>query len=127
MSQISSIAIWARRLATSAALCLTCACISQTEPSATDEPARPSAAAGLHYAQQVCAACHAVTSGQLQSPNPNAPTFEVIANLPGMTGTALNAWLHSPHPTMPNLIVSPTDRDNVNAYLESLRRGGGHA
>ena len=127
MLRISSLVIWANRLAIGAALCLICACISQTEPSPTGDLARPSAANGLRYAQQNCASCHAVASGQLQSPNPNAPTFEVIANLPGMTGTALNAWLHSPHPSMPNIIVSPADRDNINAYLESLRRGGTHA
>ena len=127
MLQVSSIAIWARRLTTSAAVCLIGACVAQTEPNPAGDLARPSAAMGLRYAQQVCAGCHGVTPGQSQSPNPNAPSFEVIANLPGMTGTALNAWLHSPHPTMPNLIVSPADRDNIAAYLQTLRRGGAHA
>ncbi len=127
MLQASRLAIWARRLATGAALGLISACVSQAEPAPSGGDARPSAAMGLHYAQQFCATCHAVASGDLQSPNPSAPSFEVIANLPGMTGTALNAWLHSPHPSMPNVIVSPADRDNVAAYLELLRRGGGHA
>ena len=123
---MSRITIWARVLTLSLAASLICSCASQTEPSHSGD-ALPSAALGLRYAEQVCATCHAVTPAQGQSPNPNAPSFEVIANLPGMTGTALNVWLHSPHPTMPNLIVSPVDRDNVAAYLESLRRGGGHA
>jgi mono/diheme cytochrome c family protein len=127
MSQISNIVIWTRRVATCAALGLMSACVSQTESNAASDVAQPSAAMGLRYAQQNCASCHAVASGQHQSPNRNAPTFAVIANLPGMTGTALNAWLHSPHPTMPNLIVSPADRDNITAYLQSLRRGGGQA
>jgi mono/diheme cytochrome c family protein len=127
MSQISNIVIWTRRLATCAAVGLISACVSQTESNAASDVAQPSAAMGLRYAQQNCASCHAVASGQHQSPNRNAPSFAVIANLPGMTGTALNAWLHSPHPTMPNLIVSPADRDNITAYLQSLRRGGGQA
>jgi hypothetical protein len=55
----------------------------------------------------------------------NAPSFTAIANLPGMTETALNAWLHSAHPTMPNLIVAPEDRADLYAYLESLKRGAG--
>ncbi len=127
MSQISNIVIWTRRLATCAAVGLISACVGQTELNASGDVAQPSAAMGFRYAQQNCASCHAVASGQHQSPNWNAPSFPVIANLPGMTATALNAWLHSPHPTMPNLIVSPADRDNITAYLQSLRRGGGQA
>ena len=123
---MSGITIWARLLTMGAVVSLICACANQTEPAQSGD-APPSAALGLRYAEQSCATCHAVTAAQGQSPNPNAPSFEVIANLPGMTGTALNAWMHSPHPTMPNLIVSPADRDNVAAYLESLRRGGGRA
>jgi mono/diheme cytochrome c family protein len=80
---------------------------------------------GLDYARQVCADCHAVEQGQDQSPNPNAPPFELIANTPGMTATALNAWLHTPHPSMPNLVVDPSSRDDINAYLQSLKRGSG--
>lgn len=94
-------------------------------PSPPDVSASASPARGLAYAQSECAACHAVESGQTSSPNPHAPPFEVIANLPGMTPTALNAWLHSPHPSMPNIIVAPSDRDDVAAYLNSLKRGAG--
>jgi mono/diheme cytochrome c family protein len=83
-----------------------------------------SAARGLNYAQRVCAECHAVAAGEQVSPNPNAPPFTVIANTPGMTPTALNAWLHSAHPSMPNLIVAPEDRADLAAYLEVIRRGG---
>lgn len=90
-----------------------------------DMAASASPARGLAYAQDVCAACHAVEAGQTNSPNPQAPPFEVIANLPGMTPIALNAWLHSPHPSMPNIIVAPADRDDVAAYLNSLKRGAG--
>ncbi len=93
--------------------------------STPDKTAGASPARGLAYAQRVCAACHAVETGQTSSPNPQAPPFEVIANLPGMTPTALNAWLHSPHPSMPNLIVAPDDRGDVAAYLNSLKHGAG--
>ncbi len=92
-----------------------------TSPPDTTDGASP--ARGLAYAQSACAACHAVETGQTSSPNPQAPPFEVIANLPGMTPTALNAWLHSPHPSMPNVIVAPDDRGDVAAYLNSLKYG----
>jgi|GEM_PF-469263 len=123
---MSKIAIWARVLTVGLAAGLMCSCAGHA---ALDQSsgAHASPVLGLRYAEQVCATCHAVTAAQSQSPNANAPSFEVIANTPGMTGAALNAWLHSPHPSMPNIIVSGADRDNVVAYLESLRRGGGRA
>jgi mono/diheme cytochrome c family protein len=98
-----------------------------TTPPPSDSPTVSNAAPGrgLAYARIVCAECHAVEPGQLDSPVREAPAFEVIANLPGMTPTALNAWLHAPHPSMPNVIVAPSDRDDVAAYLNSLGLGAG--
>jgi mono/diheme cytochrome c family protein len=80
-----------------------------------------SAARGLAYAKEACVSCHAVTAGEGHSPELGAPTFEAIANTPGMTGIALNAWLHSSHPTMPNLIVDPDRIDDLAAYLRTLK------
>jgi mono/diheme cytochrome c family protein len=77
---------------------------------------------GLRYAEQSCASCHAVAAGQSLSPNPSAPAFDAVANTPGMTGIALNAWLHTPHPSMPNLIVDPDRIDDLSAYLATLKR-----
>jgi hypothetical protein len=50
-----------------------------------------------------------------------APTFRAIANTPGMTALALNVFLRTPHRSMPNLVISDGDRDNVIAYILSLR------
>jgi mono/diheme cytochrome c family protein len=77
---------------------------------------------GLRYAEQNCASCHAVAAGQSLSPNPSAPAFDAVANTPGMTGIALNAWLHTPHPSMPNLIVDPDRIDDLSAYLATLKK-----
>jgi mono/diheme cytochrome c family protein len=79
-------------------------------------------ALGLRYAQQSCASCHAVAAGQSLSPNPSAPAFDTVANTPGMTGIALNVWLHTPHPSMPNLIVDSDRIDDLSAYLATLKR-----
>jgi hypothetical protein len=38
-----------------------------------------------------------------------------------MTGLALAVFLRTPHRNMPNLIISDRDRDNVIAYILSLR------
>lgn len=81
-----------------------------------------SASNGLAYAREACASCHAVTPDELHSPVLAAPMFEAIANAPGMTGIALNAWLHTSHSTMPNLVVDPDRIDDLAAYISALRR-----
>lgn len=82
-------------------------------------PLRPS---GLVYAEKTCSACHAVAAGQTRSPDPRAPTFETIANTPGMTIMALNVWLHSSqHRDMPYLNVGEDHLEMLSEYLYSLR------
>jgi mono/diheme cytochrome c family protein len=78
------------------------------------------ARAGLTVAQNTCAACHAIRKGQ-QSANANAPAFDRIASVPGMTAIALQASLQTSHRSMPNLILSTEDRRNVVAYILSLQ------
>ena len=99
------------------------ACAPIPAPRATEQTLAPgNAALGLRYAEQTCAACHAVARGETSSPVPEAPAFDAIANTPGMTRVALNAWLHTPHPSMPNLIVAPERVDDLAAYLVTLKR-----
>ena len=80
-----------------------------------------SAARGLALAQQVCARCHAVQKQQTQSPNDDAPAFQTIASVPGMTAIALSAALHTSHQTMPNLVLDPDDLADIVAYILSLK------
>lgn len=104
------------------ALALICCCFAAACAHPDAAPARNDAAArGLAHAEDVCAACHAVTPGQ-DSTNLDAPPFEAIANTPGMTRLALSAWLGSSHPSMPNLIVTPDQADDLWAYLETLKQ-----
>jgi mono/diheme cytochrome c family protein len=76
---------------------------------------------GQAYAAKICAECHAVRAGEAVSPRPRLATFTTIANTPGVTGTALSAWLQTSHKEMPNLIIPPQDRDNLIAYILSLK------
>ena len=77
---------------------------------------------GLGFAREVCAGCHAVEDGQTVSPLPRAPSFYAIADVPGMSQTALYALLSTPHKTMPNLILSADEIADVSAYILSLKR-----
>ena len=76
---------------------------------------------GHMVAEQICAQCHAVEPGQTHSPNSAAPAFPEIATSPGLTATAIRVWLQSPHPTMPNIVLNNTEKDNIVAYLLSLK------
>lgn len=76
---------------------------------------------GVDLALRVCANCHGVAAGETVSPVSAAPSFEDIADAPGMTGMALTAFLRTPHRTMPDLILSPAEIDNVVAYILSLK------
>lgn len=76
---------------------------------------------GLAYAREICAACHSVEMGAAVSTVPDAPSFESVANRPGVTAQSLDVWLQGPHPTMPNLQISTEERNHVISYILSLR------
>jgi mono/diheme cytochrome c family protein len=80
-----------------------------------------SADMGKAYAAKVCAECHEIEATGDFSPNPEAPTFQEVADTSGMSLRALGVWLRSSHPTMPNFILSADEIDNVSAYIMSLR------
>ena len=89
---------------------------------ANAQEASGNSGAGRVYASEVCSPCHTVTAEQAaQRMIAIAPDFQTIANTPGMTATALRAFLQTPHPKMPNLILTPEQSADVIAFLLSLR------
>jgi mono/diheme cytochrome c family protein len=76
---------------------------------------------GRTYAQAHCGECHGIESADEISPDFNAPNFIAIANTPGMTARALAVWLQTSHPNMPNFMIPDEQKDNVIAYIMSLR------
>ena len=76
---------------------------------------------GREFALKVCAECHAVLPEDGSSPNTEAPTFTTIANTPGMSDIALASWFQTPHKSMPNFMLKADERENVIAYITSLR------
>lgn len=78
---------------------------------------------GHKIAQAICAECHLVdrVPGE-QSPNLIAPTFERIANTPGMNSAALTAALRTSHESMPNIIIKGSDLSDIIAYVLSLQK-----
>ncbi|HYK80867.1 MAG TPA: hypothetical protein VEU95_14630 [Micropepsaceae bacterium] len=77
---------------------------------------------GFAYANQVCSECHAVRKGERVSPHQRAPAFQVVADAPGMNEMALQVWFQSPHPSMPNLLLTAQQSDDLAAYILSLKQ-----
>jgi hypothetical protein len=63
--------------------------------------------------------CHLVDKVPGRSPNADAPTFERIANISGMTSAALT--VRTSHETMPNVIIKGGDVNDLVAYILSLK------
>lgn len=78
---------------------------------------------GKDFALQACSVCHLVAPEQL-APRRIArqPSFQAIANAEGMNAMKLQALLTTPHPIMPNLILTPEEASDVIAYIMTLRR-----
>jgi mono/diheme cytochrome c family protein len=76
---------------------------------------------GHRLATAWCQECHAVEPAALNS-GKKAPDFVAIANMPSSTELSLKVFLASSHPTMPNIILKPTDTEDLVAYILSLRR-----
>lgn len=147
-SLVSRIALWLGIAAFCAALAVACSVAQPPDAPATAEaPPVPSAPAapqpavakapapalgtaatrGRDYARAACADCHQVEPTGPEPPYSGAPAFHKVAVTPGMTTIALLAWLHTSHPSMPNLVV-PRDRlDDLLAYFEYLRATGKQA
>ena len=76
---------------------------------------------GLVLAQRLCAECHAVQKEYARSPNANAPRFQAVASIPGMTAAALSAALNTSHRTMPNIMLAADEQADIIAYILSLK------
>jgi mono/diheme cytochrome c family protein len=72
--------------------------------------------AGERLAAANCARCHGAADA-----HGRAPSFASIAAMPSTTQTSLGVFLQTSHASMPNLILSAADRDNLIAYILSLR------
>jgi mono/diheme cytochrome c family protein len=74
-------------------------------------------AAGQRLAETSCMECHSPANVP-----PRAPAFSAIAAMPSTTALSLGVFLRTSHPSMPNFELSSSERDDVIAYILSLRR-----
>ena len=78
---------------------------------------------GRKLAVQDCRPCHHIGPGS-QGPRAHsaAPSFYAVANMASTTPTSLYVFLHTSHPSMPNIRLDKKESDDVIAYILSLRR-----
>lgn len=82
---------------------------------------RTEAVRGHELARAWCSECHQVEPDRLVGPYSDVPSFTAIARQRSTTETAIRAFLATPHPTMPNLKLTPADTDDIVDYILSLR------
>lgn len=78
--------------------------------------------AGRELAVKECSDCHSVSAEQRTIRIDEAPGFDEIADKVQTTAISLRAFLQLPHPTMPNFLLTETERDDIIAYILSLKR-----
>ena len=84
-------------------------------------PGADSVAAGHKLAEAWCRSCHAIdaTTAGTQA---GAPDFIAVANMPSTTELSVKVFLQSSHRSMPNLVLTPEQRDDLASYILSLKR-----
>jgi mono/diheme cytochrome c family protein len=77
---------------------------------------------GLELSQKLCRTCHLVSPGQ-RGPVPDGiPSFMAMAERPGLDARSIEAALLAPtHPLMPDPPLDHRQRQDVVAYILSLR------
>ena len=111
------------------ALALLAAGSAVAASSAASRPKEPavstSAKRGQALAEARCAACHAVTPNA-PSPNPEAPSFDDIANREGLTTATLRGYLRDAHnyPDAMNFRIGSREVRDLSAYIVTMKYPG---
>lgn len=118
------------RIAIAASILLLSACQTSSEAVPAGDAIAASAFArdsaewrGEKFARNRCSDCHAVEPGG-DSTRREAPTFERIANTPGLTRATLAEWLRDAHnyPDAMYFEIPAEGIDDLVAYMLTLQR-----
>lgn len=96
---------------------LAAACQTYSPPRAESAPPPPA------FVEAACGGCHA-TEPPFLSPNQRAPSFESVANRPGVTKATIRAWLINAHnyPEQMDFDLERGQVDQITDYMITLRR-----
>ena len=88
---------------------------------AVNTPALADIAEGRALALQWCSSCHLVADRQAQPAVDGVPAFKALANDPSVTEFRLRMFMQTPHPVMPNFMLSRQQTDDLVGYIQSLK------
>ena len=88
---------------------------------ALSTPALADIAEGRALAMQWCSSCHVVANQQAQPAVDGAPSFRSLANDTSVTEFRLRMFMQTPHPVMPNFMLSRQQTDDLVGYIQSLK------
>lgn len=97
----------------------TCLVLAATQASAQSLVGDPMV--GRDLALRACAECHAVPGRQGATVTDATPSFVTIARSLTSTELGLRVFLQTPHPPMPNLLLTRREIDDVVSYILSLK------
>jgi cytochrome c len=80
-----------------------------------------SASTGHRLADAWCKDCHAIDATTTGTTG-GAPAFTAIANQPSSTELSLKVFLKTSHRSMPNLVITPSQADDLVNYILSFKR-----
>lgn len=109
-------------------LLASCQTTAEQQGGGTEPVTAISKSEGGVLSEALCSDCHAIEIGGI-SANPQAPTFEEIANREGLSQATLGNFLHDSYnfPNQMNVELSDKDSDAISAYIVSLRSGNSGA
>jgi len=76
---------------------------------------------GGRLATMWCASCHQIgpLPGNLASDA--VPSFRAVANMSSTTALSIRVFLRTPHPAMPDLMLTEDQIDDIGSYILGLR------
>jgi len=76
---------------------------------------------GERLARALCVNCHQVAPDGSGTALSDVPGFAEVANRPDMTREAIESYVLSPHPAMPQIQFTRDELADISAYIMSLR------
>jgi mono/diheme cytochrome c family protein len=76
---------------------------------------------GERLARALCVNCHRVAPDGAGTVLADVPGFAEVANRQGMTREAIQSYVLSPHPAMPQIQFTRDELSDISAYIMSLR------
>ena len=79
------------------------------------------AAAGGRLAAMWCTNCHQIGPMPGNRASDAIPSFRAVANMPSTTALSIRVFLRTSHPTMPDLMLTEKQIDDIGSYILGLR------